>query len=206
MTDPPSEAGPLHLPEAEFHRGLFRRSAVLPSVPNQDGRIRLSDTMLGLAMLAACFALLRQSTLLGIASLVLLFPTLARTHVVMNQRRQDGESPHLGSWMLAFVSSMLRVVATLAVIGMMQGLDVLIGVFLGYLIASVFVVPFGGPYQPLDRTGILNSYGYWGGILGYGFLGILTTAFLLTFLAPRLLSIRERVCDNFGALNPDSPS
>ncbi len=95
---PPPPSHRLHLLLAE------RGTAILPEARNGDGRVSLTDAMLGVAVLAPCFALARLSIVLGAAALLVVLPALARTHVVMVRARGIGRSTNVNDWLVAFVS------------------------------------------------------------------------------------------------------
>ena len=73
---PPGQADRLHLLLAE--RGV----AILPEAGNADGRVTLTDAMLGVAALATCFALVRSSLMLGFAILGVPLTLLALGYLV----------------------------------------------------------------------------------------------------------------------------
>jgi hypothetical protein len=148
-----------------------RGSSILPEAGNEDGRVRLTDAMLAVAALAPCFAMARTSIALGLASLVVALPALARTHVVMVRRRGLGESPGLGSWLFAFVSSTIRVGLILGLIAVIQAASLTVGGFL--------------------EARFVGGSSFVGALVGFLVLATPLTLLALAYLVPRLLSVRE---------------
>jgi hypothetical protein len=136
MTEPAPEIESPRLPEDAYHRRLFDRSVILPSGSNTESQMSLADSMLGLAALAPCFALLRESPVLGVAALNAIFPALIRTHLILNDYRITVGPTDLRIWISAFVSSLWRAALTLGIIVLGIGICVSFGVFLGRCMAG----------------------------------------------------------------------
>jgi hypothetical protein len=172
MTEPAPEIESPRLPEDAYHRRLFDRSVILPSGSNTESQMSLADSMLGLAALAPCFALLRESPVLGVAALNAIFPALIRTHLILNDYRITVGPTDLRIWISAFVSSLWRAALTLGIIVLGIGICVSFGVFLGRCMAGNLAMI--------------------GGVIAYCVLAPAWTILALFFVAPRILAIRER--------------
>jgi len=171
MVTPAVEDRPPH-PSDHLHLLLAERgSAILPEPANADGRVTLTDAMLAIAVLAACFALIRSSLEIGLVSLALVVPALARTHVVMVRRRGIGLPSNAGVWLLAFASSTLR-------IGPILGLVPVIGMSSGTLGAVL-----GDQFTAVGAA--------LGAVLGLFILGLPLIVLALYYLVPLLLAVRD---------------
>jgi hypothetical protein len=163
---PPRPSDRMHLLLAE------RGSAILPEAGNEDGRVTLTDAMLAVAALAPSFALARTSIWLGLASLVVVLPALARTHVVMVRRRGEGASPNAAEWLFAFVSSTIRIGLILGLVSVIHAASLTLG---GFLEARLF-----GSHSFII-----------GAATGFVIFAIPLTLLALAYLVPRLLLIRD---------------
>lgn len=179
MIEPAAEADSARTREDAYHRRLFDRSVVLPSTGNTEGRISLADSMIGLAILAPCFALLRESPVSGVVALNAVFPALVRTHVILNRRRSVCEPINMKIWATSFFSSLLLAAVVLGVIA------------LGCLVC--LVVGGNGGYYLVKKLGyhIAVRDPNVGGLIGCLIFAIPWMGFSLYFLAPRILEIRE---------------
>ena len=179
MDRPSVDNRPLR-PSDQMHVHLAERgSALFPEVGNEDGRFSLSDAMLAVAALACCFAAFRESIGLGFVSILLVLPALARTHVVMIQGREEGTSPNLGTWTIAFGSSIVRVGLILGPCSLTFAASLMLGGFLGHRL----VVAFLGAGSRF--AGFIEGMG---GLL----MAFPTTLLVLAYLAHRLMPVRER--------------
>jgi hypothetical protein len=178
MTEPVADTESLRAQEETYHRGLLERSVVLPSGGSPVDRFTLGDSMLGLAALAVCLALARESIVWGMVALYAVFPILVRTHVIINRRRSDGRSSHAGIWMVVFGLSILEMGVVVGIIGLGIGLCAAVGGNLGYEIAR-------------KNLGLRSANV--GGIIGLCLLGIPWIAFALIVITPRILLFRDRI-------------
>jgi hypothetical protein len=164
---PPPASDHLHMLLAE------RGAAILPEPANADGRVTLTDAMLAIAVLAACFALIRASLEAGLVSLALVVPALARTHVVMVRRRGIGLPSNAGGWLLAFASSTLRIGPILGLVPVIGLASPLLGSVIGHQFTAV-----GAEL---------------GAVLGFFILGLPLIILALFFLVPLFLSVRDPI-------------
>jgi hypothetical protein len=170
-----------------------RGAAILPEAGNQDGRVSLTDAMLAVAALAPSFALARVSLGLGVASLVVVVPALARTHVVMVRARVLGSSPNAAEWLFAFVSATLRIGLILFLVAVIHAASLAVGWSLGARLTPAPLparawIPAVFPPTPLSLFSPTT-----GAVFGFLLIGVPLTLLALTYLVPRLLTVRDPV-------------
>jgi hypothetical protein len=183
---PPQPSDRLHLLLAE------RGSAILPEAGNADGRVTLTDAMLGVAALAVCFALARASLALGLGALVVVLPALLRTHVVMVRGRDLGSPTNAGAWLWAFVSSTIRIGLILGLVLVIHVAGVTVGGYFGSRFAEFYVANTGGPWTSFGSRWLMHGDSY-GAVVGFLTLAIPLTLLALAYLVPRLLSVRDPI-------------
>jgi len=175
-------------PGDDLHLRLSERgSAVLPELgdpglylASRDAGLRLApgDAMLGIVVLACCFAAIQAATVPGLIALFVALPALARTSLLLNRLREEGGSPHLGIWAVGLGSSIVRVAATLAIGTMAYAAGFAVG---WGLVAGAWRLALG-PSRPLAPV-------------VPGLAGVLIAAFfstpVLVLVGLRLLPVRE---------------
>ena len=175
MTLPPLDPAPVD----EVHYRLTHRAALIFSGPGRlHQQISLGDAMIAVAALAVGLALFRQVALVGVIWLVLTPLALIRAHLLARRREASGLSLSLKGRVIAFLRSLLRVGITLVATVLAYGLGFGTGYWLGAKIATLVTGP-ASAFPPFCRA--MSAF----------LLGTLAAALMLTFLAPRLLPIRE---------------